>query len=96
MQNIEEFIDRLVAEKNFDTKDPEVVTQIKADLMERIGDRIDAMVMSNMKPENLAEFGAVLDSRDDAKINKYIREHIPDIDEKTAGILLSFRTDYIS
>lgn len=96
MHNIEEFVDRLVQDKNFDTKDPEVLAQIKADLMTRIGDRIDAMIMSNIPPEKMGEFGEVLNSDDEAKITTYIREQIPDIEEKTAGVLLSFRTTYIS
>jgi ATP phosphoribosyltransferase len=96
MQTIEEFVDRLVEEKNFDTKDEEVIAQIKSDLMKRIGDRIDAMIMTNIKPEKLAEFSEVLDTNDETKITGYIRQQIPDIDEKTAGVLLSFRTSYIS
>lgn len=96
MHNIEEFVEKLVHEKNFDTKDPEVLAQIKADLLKRIEDRIDTMIMTNMPKEKIAEFGNVLDSGDEAKITSYIRNHIPDIDEKTASVLLSFRTAYIS
>lgn len=96
MHNIEEFVDRLVHDKNFDTKDPEVLAQIKADILVRIGNRIDAMIMSNIQPENMSEFKKVLETGDEETIIRYIREQIPDIDEKTAGVLLSFRTAYIS
>ncbi len=96
MQNIDEFIDRIVAEKKFETKDPEVLAQIKADLAESVGDHINAMIMSNIKEEKLTEFEEILDTKDEEKITKYIREQIPDIDEKTASVLLSFRTVYTS
>ena len=96
MQNIEEFIDRLVQEKGFDHKDPEVVTQIKADLLESVGDSINAMIMEHMPEQKMREFEAILDTKDEAKITTYIREQIPDIDEKTAGVLLAFKNTYLS
>jgi hypothetical protein len=95
MQNIEDFVDRLVAEKGFETKDPEVLAQIKADLLEAVGDKMNAMIMSNMPEDSLIDFDMVLDTEDEAKITAYIREQIPDIDEKTAGVLLSFRNSYL-
>ncbi len=95
MQNIEDFVDRLVAEKGFETKDPEVLSQIKADLLEAVGDKMNAMIMSNIPEDSLIDFDMVLDTEDEEKITTYIREQIPDIDEKTAGVLLSFRNSYL-
>lgn len=73
-----------------------MLAQIKSDLMDRINDRVDAMIIANIKPEKLSEFNDVLDTKDETKITTYIREQIPDIDEKTAAVLLSFRTTYTS
>jgi hypothetical protein len=96
MKNIEEFVDKLVSEKGFDTQDPEVLAQIKSDLLERVGDRVNAMIMSAMPEEKLSEFEGVLDSKDDEKIANYVKEQIPDIDERTATVLLSFKNSYLS
>ena len=96
MKNIEDFVDKLVSEKGFDTKDPEVLAQIKSDLLERVGDRVNAMIMGNIPEEKLVEFEKVLDSKDEDKIAEYIKGQIPDIEEKTAVVLLSFRNTYIS
>lgn len=96
MKNIEDFVDKMVSEKGFDTKDPEVLEQIKSDLLERVGDQMNAMIMTNIPESKLADFEAILDTKDEEKIATYIKEQIPDIDEKTAGVLLSFRNSYIS
>ncbi len=96
MKTIDDFVDKLIVEKNFDTKDPEVVAQLKTDLLTRIDDRIKAMIMSNMREDKLAEFKSMLDGGDEAKIGQYIRDQIPDIDEKTAAVLLTFKTIYLS
>lgn len=96
MKNIDDFVDKLVREKGFDTKDPEILAQIKTDLMDRIEKRVNAMIMSNMPEDKLSQFGEVLDTEDQEKISKYVREQIPDIDEKTASVLLSFATTYTS
>lgn len=96
MQTIEEFIDRLVAEKGYEDKDPEVIAQIKADLLESIGDQMDAMIIANMPENKLPEFEKILDTKDQEKIRTYIREQISDIDEKTAVVLLTFKNSYLA
>lgn len=96
MKTIDDFVDRLIAEKNFDTKDPDVVAQLKADLLTRIDDRIKAMIVENMPEDAFTEFNTILGTNDEAKISTYVRQHIPDIDEKTAGVLLNFKTIYLS
>ena len=48
MNTIINFIDQLVAEKGFETEDVEVLDQIKSDLMTRLEDRINAMIINNI------------------------------------------------
>ncbi len=96
MKNIDEFVDKLVAEKGFDTKDAEVLAQIKADLSSRIVDQVNAMILSNMPESALEGFEQALDAGDDAKVGAYTKEHIPDIDEKVASLLLSFKSNYLA
>ncbi len=96
MKSIDDFVDKLIADKNFDTKDPDVVAQLKADLLVRIDDRIKAMIMATMPEDKIVEFNTTLETNDDAKISAYIRQQIPDIEEKTASVLLGFKTMYLS
>lgn len=96
MKNFDEFVDKLMLDKGFENKDAEVLAQIKADLSSRLEDRINAMILSNLSENDLVEFGAILDSKDMDKMEKFTFAHIPDINEKIASELLTFRNMYIS
>lgn len=96
MQNLNDYVDRLVAEKGFAEKDPEVIAQIKADLLERVENTIDAMIMRNLDESVLPEFDKVLENGNNEDAQDFIKQHIPDIDEKVASELLAFRTTYLS
>lgn len=95
MKNIEEFIDRIVAEKGFDHKDPEVLAQIKADLMSRLEDRINAMILSNLPGDKLEEFDKLLDTNDEIATNEFLKNNIPDAEEKLATVMLEFKSIYL-
>jgi len=95
MNNLEDFVGKLVEDKGFDEKDPEVIAQIKIDLLDRVEDRINALIISELKPEQLADFGKIMDSGSEEDIQKFIRDNIPDIDEKAASELLTFKNIYL-
>jgi len=92
---LEGFINDLIAEKGFDTEDPEVTAQIQADLLEGAERRIDAMILANMPPEDLEAFEAVIDGGSEEALQSFVKERIPNLDEKVALELLNFRTAYL-
>lgn len=92
---LEGFINELVEEKGFDTSDPAVLEQIRRDLLESVERRIDAMILANLLPEDLAAFEEVLDTGSEEGIQAFVKEKIPDLDQKVALELLNFRTSYI-
>jgi hypothetical protein len=96
MHNLNQYVDQLVEEKGFDEKDPEVIAQIKTDLLDRVENRVDAMIADNLPAEVLPEFSSILDTGGEADIQAFITKHIPDIEEKVASELLTFRTIYLS
>jgi hypothetical protein len=96
MQNLNDYVDRLVAEKGFNEKDPEVIAQLKADLLDRVETRIDAMIADTLPAEVLPEFETVLEQGNTEDVQDFVKKHIPDIDEKVASELLTFRTIYLS
>lgn len=95
MHTIDEFVNQLVAEKGFADKDPEIVAQIKADLLERINDRVNAMIINNMPEDALDGFEKAIDMGG-KEGQDYARKYIPDLDEKVASALLSFKSTYLS
>ena len=96
MENLEKFIDELIVAKGFGDKDPEVLEQIKIDLMDRLEDRINGMIMEKLPPIVLEEFERVLDKGNSEEIQNFIAQYIPDIKERTAFELVSFKNMYLS
>jgi hypothetical protein len=95
MKNLDEFIDQLVEAKGFDTKDPEVITQIKADLMSRLEDRINAMILRNMPEDLLSEFEQIMVSNKEGEVEAFVQKNIPDMEEKLVTELLTFKNMYL-
>lgn len=95
MKTLEEFIDKLVEEKGFDTTDPEVITQIKADLLNRFEDLVNVMIINNVPEEMLADFEKVSDSGSDEEVEAFIKKNVPDFEEKLATEMISFKSMYL-
>ena len=96
MDNLEKFVGELVAQKGFSEKDPEILEQIKLDLLDRVEDSINAMIMSNLPPEKLDEFEKKLDTGSDEEIQSFVQKQIPDLKDRVAFELVSFKTMYLS
>ncbi len=96
MENLEKFVDELIAEKGFAEKDPDVLEQIKFDLLDRVEDRINAMIMEKLPPESLSDFEEKLDTANEEEMNEFIQSHIPDIKDRVTFELVSFKRMYLS
>ncbi len=95
MENLEQFVDQLVEEKGFDEKDPEVIAQIKSDLLSRVEDRINATLIREFSEEDLTAFEKILDTATPEQAIAFAKEHITDLDGKIAGELVAFRATYL-
>ena len=95
MKNIEEFVDKLIEDKKFNEQDSDVIAQMKNDLLERVENRINAMIISKLDPEKLVEFEKVLESGSEEEIQNFVKNNIPDIDERVAAELLTFKNIYL-
>ncbi|MFZ2193035.1 MAG: DUF5663 domain-containing protein [Candidatus Moraniibacteriota bacterium] len=95
-QAIDDFINQLIVEKNFQNLDPEIMDQIKKDLAERVEDRINATILENMPPEKLEEFSALLDVADTGRIQAFCQSNILNLDEAIAQSLVNFRNIYLN
>lgn len=90
------FVSRLIEEKKFDNLDPEIVEQIKNDLLERVEDRINASILGHMPAEKLEEFNGLLDKGSAEKIQSFCKENIHDLDDVIAKELMNFRSIYLN
>lgn len=95
-QAISIFVDKLVEEKNFGNLDPEVLEQIKIDLLGRIEDRINATILANIPAEKLEQFDVLLNSGNTEEIQSFCQNNIKNFDEVIAEALISFRNIYLN
>lgn len=92
------FVDRLVAEKNYPADlEKEVVDQIKKDLLSRVEDRVNMVIISNLSEEKLGEFNKLLDENiSDAEMQKFCSDNIPNLAQLVASELIVFKQSYLS
>jgi len=95
MKDIEEFVNKLIEDKGFNEQDSDILAQIKSDLMNRVENRINAMIISTLNSEKLSQFEKVLDSDSKEEIQNFVKNNIPDINQKVASELLIFKNMYL-
>ena len=92
------FVDRLVAEKNYPADlEKEVIDQIKKDLLSRVEDAVNMVIISNLSEAKLAEFNDLMDKDvSDAEMQKFCSDSIPGLAQLIASELIVFKQTYIS
>lgn len=92
------FVDRLIEEKKLPSDlEKEVVDQIKSDLLSRVEDRVNAVIISNLSEDKLEEFNKILDSDiSDEEMQKFCADNIPDLPQLLASELIVFKQTYLS
>ncbi len=93
---IEAFVEKLLEEKGVKGLEPEVMTQLKKDLVDRAENMINAEILSSMPESVLPEFEQVLDTQSEEQIKEFCTKHIPNIDEVTSKALLKLKDTYLS
>lgn len=96
--NLKAFVDSLVAEKKFpETLEPEVIAEIKSDLLSRVEDRINGVIVNNLSSEKIEEFTHLLDGEADTKeMQEFCLNNIPNLAQLIASELIVFRNSYLS
>jgi len=95
--NLEAFVSQLVEEKGLNYLDEETLTQVKSDLMERLENRINAVIIANLPSADLVDFEQKLESKiSEEEIQAYCSTKIPNLPEIVAAELLAFRQSYLN
>ncbi len=90
------FVDELIRDKNLPTSDEAVREQMKNDLLDRVEDRVNAVILRFLPPEKLGELEEKLNAdAPDEEVQAFVREYIPDLDVKVAAALVAFRQTYL-
>jgi len=91
------FVDRLVADKKYPADlEKEVIDQIKTDLLSRVEDRINMVIISNLSEDKLGEFNELMDKNiSDEEMRKFCSDNIPDLAQLIASELIVFKQAYL-
>ena len=93
---VAEFIDRLIAEKNFPDLTPEVKEEIKRDLTQRLDDFIAAKLIAALSDENVLKFEEMLkQGKPESEIQTFITTNVPNFTEFLTQVLSEFREVYL-
>lgn len=92
---LEDFVEELVAQKDFGTVTNEVMGQIKEDLLDRVDSHINVAILNALPSSKLAEFQTLLDKEDFEKIKGFVERHIPNLQEVLTAALQNFALIYL-
>lgn len=92
------FAERLLAEKGIQGLDEEIMAQMRADLVSRAEDHINAAMLAALAPEQVEAFEALLgrDATTGDDVHAFLQEHVPAFDETMANALMGFRNTYLN
>lgn len=92
---LEQFVDKLMEEKQLPELTPEIKAQMKSDLISRVEDRINAALIANMNAEQMKQFDTVLEANEEAEVQQFLKDAIPDLETVLATALINFRATYL-
>ena len=92
---LQKFVDGLIEEKKLGSLDPEILAEVKNDLLKKAEDKVKVTIFDNISEENYPEFNKLMEAGDDIKLQTFIKEQIPNLEELTAASLLDFRNTYL-
>jgi hypothetical protein len=94
--DLQSFIDKLVSEKReFEGLEPDVVKQIKLDLLGRLEDRINGAIVANIPEDKISQFEKLTESGTDEEVQAFCEENIPDLAQLIASELIVFKQSYL-
>lgn len=95
--DLKSFVDRLVEEKKLpESLEKEVLEEVKKDLLTRVEERINAVIINNLSEEKLEEFNKMLDKNvGDKEMQNFCLNNIPDLPQLMASELIVFRDTYL-
>lgn len=89
------FVDRLTEEKGLTSLDREVLTQVKTDLLDRVEDRINAVIVEHIPADQMEFFEKLVERGEKTEIHAFCERHISGLNEIIAKELVAFRDTYL-
>lgn len=95
--SIEQFVENLLIERGMMGVDEAVLSELRADLMTRLGERLNAEMVVLLDADRVEELNDLMDA--DAEVDvvrDFFISNVPNYQEVFARTLMDFRTSYLS
>lgn len=95
--SIDQFVENLLVERGMTGVDEAVLAELRADLMERLSERLNAEMVALLDSEKVEELNDLMDA--DAEIDivrEFFMSNVPNYQDVFARTLMDFRTSYLS
>lgn len=93
---LEEFADNLLRERDLTNIDNDTRIQMREDLVGRLEQVTNKVVVENIPPEKLFEFERLIDNNSGmAEMQNFISENVPNINQKLTEAYFNFRRLYL-
>ncbi len=98
MQNVDEFIEQLLADKNITDLAPEIKEELKNDMKRRLLDQIDRAAVMKLSEEKAAELAEKVEDPNftNEDMSKFMQDSGVNLAEVALDTMLRFRNLYLS
>ncbi len=94
---LEQFVENLLVERGLASVDEAVLAELRADLLTRIGERLNAEMVALLETDKVEELNDLLDADAEPDIvREFFVSNVPNYQEVLARTLMDFRTSYLS
>ncbi|MCX6753526.1 MAG: DUF5663 domain-containing protein [Candidatus Nomurabacteria bacterium] len=96
--DLKAFVDKLISEKkDYEGLEPGVLDQIKSDILKRVEERVNVVMITNLSEDAIDEFNKMSEANaTDDEMQNFFLKNIPDLPQLIASELLVFRDTYLS
>jgi hypothetical protein len=94
--HLEEFAENLLLEKDLTNVDETTRLQMREDLVDRLEQVTNRVVVDSIPPEKLFEFEQLIDEgASPAEVQKFVSENVTNLDQKLTEAYFNFRKLYL-
>lgn len=96
LMTLADYVDKLIAEKNYETMTDELKVELKNELLTQLNDTLIAKLIDKLSDQEVKELNNFLDIKPtDEQLQQFIKSKLEDPQTFIANVLLSFRKTYL-
>lgn len=95
-QTVEDFVEKILQDKDVSSTDSEVRKQLKQDLVKRANDLINRRVIEQLNPQDTVEFENLLDKNpEEDQVQEFLKKKVKNVSQIVTSALLELRSMYM-